>query len=302
MITNSAAHIEELLEGLALDALTPEEELAAEGHLEACAECAAAAADCWDTAGALAYMAPVYAPPERVRAGLMAAIELLPEESGLPERVSVSQSGRRRPRSWGGIYRALGGRWGRRLIPIATAAAAVVAAFVIGLNVQMSGPMDNMEAENAQLRQEIGQNQATATARLAQASDSVTQMQGRLQFLQNTLAQPGNRSLAMTPARADGGLRGVLVVSADGTEGMVLVSGLEPPAEGDMGYRVWLEGDGGQVLAGAMAVDERGWGSLALGAGGGDLAQFDAVRLYYGPGGDGGIGGAGDMVLEADLP
>ena len=50
-----------------------------------------------------------------------------------------------------------------------------------------------------------------------------------------------------------------------------------------------------------MAVDERGWGSLALGDVGGDLAQFDAVRLYYGPGGNG-AGGAGDMVLEADLP
>ena len=42
-------------------------------------------------------------------------------------------------------------------------------------------------------------------------------------------------------------------------------------------------------------------GRWLWGTAGGDLAQFDAVRLYYGPEGDG-AGGLGDMVLEADLP
>lgn len=296
MITNNAGHPEDLLEALALDALTPEEELAVEGHLAGCAECAAAAAGYRDAAGALAYAAPAYAPPERVRAGLMAAIDGAAGEDGLAGRVSVSRSSRRGPRSWGGRYRTLGGRWGRRLIPFAAGAAAAVVAFVIGLNVQMSGQMGSMEAENAQLRQEIGQNQATATARLARASDSVTQMQGSLQLLRNPMAGPGNRSLAMTAVGADSGMRGVLVVSADGTEGMVMASGLMPP-EGDWGYRVWLEGDGERVLAGEMAVDAQGWGALALDVAGGALPDFDAVRVYYGP-----AGSAGDMALEADLP
>lgn len=300
MTTNSAAHPDELLAAFSLDALSAEEERGVLAHLDVCPRCAAAVAGHLETAAALASLAPAQRPPERARARLMAAVALAPTaETPLPPtRVSVSN--RRRPRGWSGVHTILGRRWGRRLIPITAVAGMMILSFIIGLNVQMSGQMGDMQAENTQLRQEMGQNQATATARLAQASDTVTQIQGNLQFLHNTLAQPGNRSLVMQPAQPGSPAQGVLVLSPDGGTGMIMASELPPPRD-DAAYRVWLMRDGERILAGDLAVDERGWGALELDAAE-PLSDFDAVRLYYGPLAVASNDGPGDMVLEAALP
>ena len=302
MTTNSAAHPDELLAAFSLDALSAEEEQGVLAHLDVCPRCAAAVAGHLDTAAALASLAPAQRPPERARARLMAAVALPPAaETPLTlTAAKVSVSHRRRPRGWAGVQSALGSRWGRRLIPITAVAGMMILSFIIGLNVQMSGQMGDMQAENTQLRQEMGQNQATATARLAQASDTVTQIQGNLQFLHHTLAQPGNRSLVMQSAQPGSPSQGVLVLSPDGGTGMIMASELPPPRD-DAAYRVWLMRDGERILAGDLAVDERGWGALELDAAD-PLSDFDAVRLYYGPLAVASGAALGDMVLEAALP
>ena len=295
MTTNNETHPYDLLEAFALDALEADEEQAVLEHIEDCLKCASAVEDHLLTATALALTASPHAPPERLRARLMASVELSQPE---PQRVSVSQ--RRPSRGWAGTYSALGRRWARLLMPVTAVAAVAVVAVVIALNVQISGQMDDMKAENNLLREEMGQNQATATAQLALASDTVTQMQGNLQLLQNTLAQPGNQALAMNPMQPDSQARGVMVLSGDGSMGVIMASELEP-LEGDSTYHVWLARGGERIWAGNMDVDENGWGTIALEMGG-SLSQFDTVQLSSAPLALASVGIVGDIVLEVSLP
>ena len=295
MTTNNETHPYDLLEAFALDALEADEEQAVLEHIEDCLECASAVDDHLLTATALALTVPSQAPPERLRARLLASVELSQPET---QRVSVSQ--RRPSRGWAGAYSALGSRWARVIAPVTAVAAVAVVAVVIALNVQISGQMDEMKAENNLLREEMGQNQATATAQLALASDTVTQMQGNLQLLQNTLAQPGNRSLAMNPMQPDSQARGVMVLSGDGSMGVIMASELES-LEGDSAYHVWLTRGGERMWAGNMDVDENGWGTIALDMGR-SLSQFDTVQLSSAPLTLASVGIVGDIVLEASLP
>ena len=295
MTTNNATHPYDLLEAFALDALEADEEQTVLEHIEGCSGCASVIDDHLLTATALAFTAPPQAPPERLRARLLTSVELSRPE---PQRASMSQ--RRPSRGWAGAYSALGRRWARLLLPVTAVTAVAVIAVVIALNVQISGQMDEMKAENNLLREEMGQNEAAAAAQLALASDAVTQMQGNLQLLQNTLAQPGNRSMAMNPMQPDSQARGVMVVSGDGSMGVIMASDLEP-LEGDSAYHVWLMQGAQRTLAGHMDVDENGWGTIALDMRD-SLSQFDAVQLSRAPLTLVSVGLVGDIVLEASLP
>ena len=295
MTTNSQTHPYDLLEAFALDALEADEEQAVIEHIEGCFECASVVDEQLQTAAALAFTAPPLAPPERVRAGLLASIEPFQPE---PPRVSVSA--RRPSQGWAGTFSASGRRWARLLMPLTAVAAVTVVAVVIALNVQISGQMDEMKAENTLLRQEIGQNEADAAAQLALASDTVAQMQGNLQLLQNTLAQSDDQSLVMNPMQSDSDAWGVLVFSDDGTMGVIMASELEPLGEG-YAYHVWLMDEGQRTWAGDMQVDEHGWGAIALDMSG-SMTDFDAVQLSRAPLALASVGIVGDVVLEASLP
>ena len=295
MITNSPAHPYDLLEAFALDALEADEEQTVLEHIEGCVDCASVIDGHLLTATALAFTAPFHEPPERVRASLLASAELSRPE---PEKVSVSRRGP--SQGWAGVYSSSGRRWPRLLSPAAAVVAVAVVAVVIALNVQISGQMDEMKAENNLLRQEMGENEAAAAARLALASDAIAQMQGNLQLLQHTLAQPDDQSLVMTPTQRESEAWGVLVFSDDGTMGVIMASELEPLAEG-FAYHVWLMEEGRRTWAGGMDVDEHGWGSIALDMSG-SLSQFDTVQLSRAPLATASLGVAGDIVLEASLP
>ena len=294
MTTNSRTHPYDLLEAFALDALDADEEQTVIEHIEGCFECASAIDEHLQTATALAFTAPSLAPPERVRAGLLAAVDLSQPDS---QRVSVS---RRPSRGWTGAFSASASRWARLLMPVTAVAAVVVVAVVVALNVQISGEMDEMKAENNLLREEMGQNEAAASAQLALASDTMAQMQGNLQLLQNTLAQSDDQSLVMNPMQPDSDAWGVLVFSGDGTMGVIMASELEPLAEGDA-YHVWLMDEGQRTWAGDMQVDEHGWGAIALDMSG-SMTGFDTVQLTRAPLALASVGIAGDIVLEASLP
>ena len=292
MTANSPAHPHDLLEAFALDALDADEEAAVLQHVEDCFDCASVVDGHLLTAAALARAAPPQGPPERVRTALMASVEL---SGPPPQKVSVSPP--RPSRGWAGLYSALGRRWARFLMPVAAVAVIAVA---IAFNVQVSGRMDDVKQENNLLREEMGQNRATSTAQLALASDTVTQMQGSLQLLQNTLAQPGNRSLTMNSMQPGSPAKGVLVMSSDGKACVVLASELEPPEDGSA-YHVWFTRGGEGTWGGGMEVDEYGWGTIALEMDD-SMAQMDTVQLRRGPLALASVGVVGDIVLEVSLP
>ena len=295
MTTIRTTHPEDLLEAFALDALEPEEEETVLEHLEQCSQCSGLVADYLRTATALADMVPAAEPPERVRIGLLASIEP-PQEAA----ADITAIPRREPRNWSGIYSGIGSRWGRLLMPVTAGAAVVVAAFLIAINVQITGERDDMMAKNSQLQESLDESRATATTQLTLASEAISQMQGDLQFLQSTLAQPGTQSLTMDPMQPNSEAWGVLALSGDGTMAVVMASELEPLTEG-LAYHVWLMDGGKRTWAGDMIVDEHGWGAVAL-----DMSTsasaFETVQVSRAPLTLGSAGIVGDIVLQVSLP
>lgn len=295
MTTIRTAHPEDLLEAFALDALEPEEEENVLEHLEQCPQCSGLVAEYLRTATALADMVPVAEPPEHVRIGLMASIE--PPQEATTDKATLP---RRQPRNWSGIYSGIGSRWGRLLMPVTAGAAVVVAAFLIAINVQITGERDDMMAKNSQLQESHDESMATATTQLALASEAISQIQGDLQFLQSTLAQPGTQSLIMDPMQPNSDAWGVLALSGDGTMAVVMASELEPLTEG-LAYHVWLMNAGKRTWAGDMIVDEHGWGAVAL-----DMSTstsgFETVQVSRAPLTLGSAGIVGDIVLQVSLP
>ena len=198
-------------------------------------------------------------------------------------------------------------------------AVAVLALVAIGvstaLNLQMSDQMGAVQSENTALRRQLDQSMATTTA-LASASNTVSQMQGNLQRWQETsyaLAQPGNQTLVLSPAEPGVDSRGVLVLSEDGREAVLMASDLETPRP-DSVYHVWLTRGGQWYWAGEMDVDERGWGTMPMKSRD-SLLQYDSVQISHGAGvasamaspagsserAEATAGMVGDLVLVATL-
>ena len=301
-----------LLEAFALNALEPWEEGAVAAHIDLCPGCAAIAEQHLLTAQAMAHVVAQEEPPERLRARILDSVS-----SPAPAVPSVSVSvPRRRPAgSWSRVSSVVSSRWVRLLTPATAVLAVALIAVMVGLNVQMAGDMDEMQSENTQLRQQMERNLATTTA-LARSSEAVSQMRGSLQQWQQTsyaLAQPGNQTLVMSPARPSVDSKGVLVISEDGAEGVLMVSGLDAPQPGSV-YHVWLTHGGQRYWVGEMDVDERGWGAMQLRPAD-PLNNYDSIQLSQGigvavalatPAGSverarATAGMVGDMVLVAPL-
>ena len=281
MTTLNAAsqHPYDLLEAFALNALEPEEEQAVIEHVEWCEGCAAIADSHLQVANVLAQAIPRQEPPGRLRARLLESID--PPVASMQ---SVSVSTPRPPRSWSRVSSAIGGRWVRLFTPVAAVVAVALIAVTVGLNIQISGNLDNLQAENSQLRQRLDQSMATTTA-LARSSETVSEMRGSLQQWQQTsyaLAQPGNQTVVLTAARPSVDSRGFLVVSGDGSAGILMVSDLMPPLPNSV-YHVWLTKGGQRFWAGEMQVDENGSGAMQL-IPGDSLQNYDSIQLSRGMG------------------
>ena len=295
MTTSSKTHPEDLLEAFALDALEPEEEQSVLDHLESCMRCSGLAAEYLETGAVLASTVSQASPSADLQARLMEAIE--PVQVSAPAApVAVS----RQPQSWSRVFSGMGRRWSRALMPVTALAAVAIAAFLITENVQMTGEMDGMMAENVQLQESLNESRATAEAQLAQASNAIIQMQGDLQFLKNTLAQPGNQSLSMDTMQPGGGSHGVLVLAGDKSAAVIMASGLEALQE-DAAYHVWMMERGQRTWAGSMEVDENGWGTMAFALTSGS-SEIDAVQISRAPLTLAAAGIVGDVVLEVALP
>ena len=314
MTTLNAAgqHPYHLLEAFALNALEPEEEQSVIEHVERCEGCADIADSHLQVTNALAQAIPRQEPPGQLRARLLESIDppVTPMQS-----VSVSVSPPRPPRSWSRVSSAIGGRWVRLFTPVTAVVAVALIAVTVGLNIQISGNLDSLQAENSQLRQRLDQGMATTTA-LARSSETVSQMRGSLQQWQQTsyaLAQPGNQTVVLSTARPGVDARGFMVVSGDGSAGILMVSELMPPLPNSV-YHVWLTKGGQRFWAGEMQVDENGSGAMQL-IPGDSLQSYDSIQLSRGMGVAAALaappgsierarataGMVGDMVLTAPL-
>ena len=299
-----------LLEAYALNALEPGEEQAVTDHVEGCPTCCDLLEENLRVASALSSDMPRHTPPASLRARILASVDL--EQAPAP-RVSVSHP--RPSRSWAGVVSVVSGRWARVLIPSAAVLVIAIVATVVTMDLQMTGQMDSVEAENTQLRQQLDQSNAT-TAALSRSSSVITHMQGNLQRWQETsyaLAQPGNQTLIMSPAHPGVESQGVLVMSEDGREAVLMASDLMPP-QPDTAYHVWLTQGAQWFWAGEMNVDERGWGTMPL-LTQASLHNYDSVRVSRGMGvaaaraaavgseemARATAGMVGDMVLVASL-
>ena len=170
------------------------------------------------------------------------------------------------------------------LAPAIAVLAVVAVAISTALNLQMSDQMGTVQSENTALRRQLDQSMATTTA-LVTASNDMSQMQGNLQRWQETsyaLAQPGNQTLVLSPAAPGIDSRGVLVLSEDGREAVLMASDLGAPRP-DSVYHVWLTRGGQWYWAGELDVDERGWGTMPMKSRD-SLLQYDSVQISHGTG------------------
>lgn len=85
-MTHRDAHeeMEELVPLLALDALSPQEELSVRTHVEGCAACSTLLREHLETAGDLALLAEPVIPPARLKASLMTRIAAEPQTASVP--------------------------------------------------------------------------------------------------------------------------------------------------------------------------------------------------------------------------
>lgn len=312
MTTNNTTynHPFDLLEAFALDALEPEEELAVADHVEWCETCSDIVGDHWQVLAAMAESVPEVVPPAEMRARVLASVG-----QPRPKSSTVSVSSPRVPRSWSRVTWVSNSRLLRILTPITAVLAIVAIATSVAMNIQTSGQMGGVQSENVQLRRQLDESMAT-TAALARTSNTVTQVQGNLQRWQETsyaLAQPGNQTLLLSPARPGVESKGVMVLSEDGREAVLMASELAPVSP-DSVYHVWLTRGGQWYWAGELSVDERGWGTMPMSSPE-SLLQYDTVQISRGMGVAASMaapvgsterakvtaGLVGDMVLVAEL-
>ncbi len=275
----TSQHPFDLLEAFSLDALEPEEEQAVSDHVDRCETCSAIVGDSWRALAVMAESVAVATPSAGLRVRVLDSIEDNP-----PETPRVSVSLRQPSRSWSRVTWVSNNRLIRFLTPVTAVLAIVAIAATITMNVQMSGQMGDVQSENIQLRRQLDESMAT-TAALARTSNTVSQVQGNLQRWQQTsyaLAQPGNQTLLLSPARPGVDSTGVMVLSEDGTEAVLMASDL-PPLTLDSVYHVWLTRGGQWYWAGELNVDERGWGTMPMSSPE-SLLQYDTVQISLGMG------------------
>ena len=281
MSTNSPSlqHPFDQLEAFALDALEAEEELIVADHVERCETCSAIVEDALNVLVFLSESLPSTTPPTGLRDLVLDSVE---PEAKPNQRVSVSHS--QPSRSWSRVTWVSCSRMIRFLTPATAVLAVVAIAVAMTLNIQMSDQVGDMQSENTQLRRQLDESMATTSA-LARSSTAMSQVQGDLQRWQETsyvLAQPGNQTVVLTAARPDVDSKGVMVLSEDGREAVLMASDLAP-LRPDSVYHVWLTRGGQWYWAGELNVDDRGWGTMPMRSPD-SLLLYDTVQISVGLG------------------
>ena len=251
------AHPEDMLEAFALDALDLDEEERILDHLDGCVQCSDAVDRYQETAAALAQSVTLQDPPPGLRARLMQAVSREePATPDAPEPQLVPSIG----------DRLTGSRLVRVLVPVAASVAMVLVVLAVAMNVRISGQVDELRKENTSLQARLEANAATMTAQRSDAADAESRVMDTVLQLQQAsyeLARPNNMSLELSSPFAGSRAQGILLVSSDGSRGVIMVAGMEPPSP-STSYHVWLMRGKYKLWVGQVGVDSRGWGTVSL--------------------------------------
>ena len=77
------------------------------------------------------------------------------------------------------------------------------------------------------------------------------------------MAQPDNMSFELNPPSAGRSSQGILLVNRDGSRGVIMVAGMNPPNP-STDYHVWLMRGRDKLGVGKISVDAQGWGTVSL--------------------------------------
>ena len=254
---DGSLHPADMLEAFALDALDLDEEERIQDHLDGCDRCSAVVDNYQETAGVLARLVNPQEPPPGLRARLMQAVSRAePAVPEAPEPQLVPSFG----------DRLMDSRLVRVLVPIAASAAMVLVVLAVVMNVRISSQVNDLERENASLQATLDSNMATITAQINDATDAEAKVMDTVLKLQQAsyeLARPNNMSLELRSPHAGSRSQGILLVSSDGSRGVLMVAGMEPPSS-STSYHVWLMRGDDKLWVGQVIVDSRGWGTVSL--------------------------------------
>jgi hypothetical protein len=286
---HNSGHPEDLLEAFALDALDLEEELSIQDHLDGCDQCSDVVDRFQATAAELAGSVVLQDPPAGLRARVMQAVSREePPVPATPEPQLVPAMG----------DRLMNSKLVRALVPLGASVALVLVVIAVTMNVRITNQVDDLKQENASLQVSLNSNVATMTAQISKAAVAESEVMDKVLKLQQAsyeLAQPDNVSLALSPPSAGSTSQGILLVSRDGSRGVIMVAGMEPPSP-NTNYHVWLMRGRDKLWVGEIAVDARGWGTVSL-----QLPEsimgFEKVELTAGST----AGSQTDMVLQGNL-
>ena len=254
---HSSGHPEDMLEAFALDALDLEEEESVQDHLDGCGQCSDVVDRFQATAAELAGSVETHNPPDGLRARVMQAVSReAPPPPTPPEPKLVPSVG-------GNL---LDNRWLRMLAPLTATAAMILVVVAVTLNVRITNEVDDLKQENASLQANLDSSVATMTAQVAQAAVNESEVMDSVLKLQQAsyeLAQPDNMSLELSSPVAESSSQGILLVSRDGSRGVIMVAGMKPPSP-SMDYHVWLMRGQDKLWVGQVGVDSQGWGTVSL--------------------------------------
>ena len=290
---HNSGHPEDMLEAFALDALDLEEELIVQDHLDNCDQCSDIVDRFQATAAELAGLVQVQGPPAGLLARVMQAISreeppplIAPAPQIVPQLVPSFSD------------RLIDSKLVRMLVPLGASVAMVLVVVAVTMNVRISNEVDDLKRENESLQTSLNSNLATMTAQISEASvakSEVMETVFKLQQASYELAQPDNVSLELNPPSAGSSSQGILLVSRDGSRGVIMVSGMNPPSP-YTDYHVWLMRGRDKLWVGKISVDAHGWGTVSLKLPESIMA-FEKVELTA----SGAAGPQSDMVLEGNL-
>ncbi len=152
------------------------------------------------------------------------------------------------------------------LVHTAASVAMVLVVIAVTMNVRAANRVDELKQENASLQASLNSNVATMTAQTSQAAANESQVMDtvlRLQQASYELAQPDNISLAVRSPYAGSSSQVILLVSSDGSRGVIMVAGMDPLIP-STDYHVWLMRGRDKVWVGRLGVDVGGWGTVSL--------------------------------------
>ena len=142
----------------------------------------------------------------------------------------------------------------------------VLVVIAVTMNVRAANRVDELKQENASLQASLNSNVATMTAQTSQAAANESQVMDTVLKLQQAsyeLAQPDNISLAVRSPYAGSSSQVILLVSSDGSRGVIMVAGMDPLIP-SIDYHVWLMRGRDKVWVGRLGVDVGGWGTVSL--------------------------------------